>query len=841
MKDEQTPRGAAFRPLRRLCAKTHRSGLKAAPRWHFAALLLLFQLAIGNWQSAMAQTPVMFPLSTMFGSTNYTKPFTLQAAQSFLTYGTNAWVGSSQTVTPSGGTNPIVYLTPNTYLVTFSDATYPWRIAVPNTANLQNAISLSTGPLPTFQTLPLTAAQTLALNNAVTNNSSGNSLGGTFTGDFSGPGFNMADSGSGAFQGTTLSVGSVSGALTATNGVVTAVSFAGSVGTSNLVGSLPASQLTGTEPLAVVNPSLLTNALYAAISDTIAWGSFMSTNAPFYPTGSDGTAKTGTNNVGFYALWQTNTSGAAVCNLRLAYQNNPPVSIGGLAPANATNAITVDAAIEYPPGVFTRVTFNGGNYVTIATNQWAVVSDPVSLTITNGAGFRIRNYVTTFANCGFPVYSLAEQFGGNNDGYLLGAAAFDATMTSASLNSGQLWSYGPAVVLAQRIGVANATAPTSVAIVGDSRVNSDSWLYYKLTGMQLPVVQVATVGNSFELETNVMKWDQPLILASCSTIFCELNVNSIYANGDSFQQLTNAIVAWATPYVQAGKRIFLATCLPYTTSSDNWTTLANQSQESTAQNAVRVQFNNWVRQGCAGVPGIVGYLEMADVLESQRDSGLWRVDLGQITSDGLHPNTLGYSYLTTNLDISPLLGTLLPAEPSTNLFGAYRYAAVAQRRPNVISLEASNIVLNVDDTGVAGNQILFNFHSGGSAFTVNDASVYLNGGANISGTLYSYSGVNDEGASSSLDAYAQFSHLWRLRSVSGPPDLVGTNGTVICATNFVANTGITYATNVWSLANATNGMNNFQYRITSSNSTALVSIWISNGAPYIKNLSLTGQ
>ena len=105
---------------------------------------------------ARAQTPVMFPLNQMFSGASYTKSFTLQAAQSWITDGTNAWIGAATTVTPTGGTNPVVQLTPNTYLVTFSDATYPWRIAVPSASTVQNAIALSTGPLPTFLVQPVT-------------------------------------------------------------------------------------------------------------------------------------------------------------------------------------------------------------------------------------------------------------------------------------------------------------------------------------------------------------------------------------------------------------------------------------------------------------------------------------------------------------------------------------------------------------------------------------------------------------------------------------------------------------------------------------------------------------
>jgi hypothetical protein len=119
-----------------------------------ALLLLCLHSALCTPHSALAQTPVLFPLSQMFGGASYTKTFTIQAAQSFISNGTNAWIGANTTVTPTGGTNPIVYLTPNTYLVQFPDATYPWRIAVPNTTNLLNALNLSTGPLPTFLVQP---------------------------------------------------------------------------------------------------------------------------------------------------------------------------------------------------------------------------------------------------------------------------------------------------------------------------------------------------------------------------------------------------------------------------------------------------------------------------------------------------------------------------------------------------------------------------------------------------------------------------------------------------------------------------------------------------------------
>jgi hypothetical protein len=49
--------------------------------------------------------------------------------------------------------------------------------------------------------------------------------------------------------------------------------------------------------------------------------------------------------------------------------------------------------------------------------------------------------------------------------------------------------------------------------------------------------------------------------------------------------------------------------------------------------------------------------------------------------------------------------------------------------------------------------------------------------------------------------------------------------------------GIIYPSNTWSLAAVTNPMPNFSFWAGNSNGVALVSLWLSNGVPYIKQLS----
>jgi hypothetical protein len=97
-------------------------------------------------------TPVMFPLSAMFGGGNYNRPFRIDSARPLLTDNTSIYVGSFYQVMPTGGTNPVVQLTPNDYLVSFQDARTPWRISVPNTNIVQNALQLTSSntPLPTY-------------------------------------------------------------------------------------------------------------------------------------------------------------------------------------------------------------------------------------------------------------------------------------------------------------------------------------------------------------------------------------------------------------------------------------------------------------------------------------------------------------------------------------------------------------------------------------------------------------------------------------------------------------------------------------------------------------------
>ena len=75
-------------------------------------------------------TPVMLPLQSFFNGANYSRPVQITAVHQWLTDYTNIYLGSFTTVTPTGGTNPVVNLRPNDYILTAPDVRVPLRFTV---------------------------------------------------------------------------------------------------------------------------------------------------------------------------------------------------------------------------------------------------------------------------------------------------------------------------------------------------------------------------------------------------------------------------------------------------------------------------------------------------------------------------------------------------------------------------------------------------------------------------------------------------------------------------------------------------------------------------------------
>ena len=351
-----------------------------------ALLALILLSAILNPPSSPAQgTPVMFPLQQMAGGVAYTETFTANAAQSWLTDGTNAYIGSSYTITPNGGTNPVILMTPNTYLIQFPDARYPWRIQVPNTTNVQNALSLSTGPLPTYLLPP---------GWPVWNNGSGTNenLSGSFTGAVTATGGNVLTNN---YTGASIFAPMLTGEIGLENNPTNVVSIASAVDSYNS-GYGTYTVFSAINPVSDAGPGFFSGENFQVLSTSgLQFGVWYSTNAnaPFnqwnyFPTPPvEHSNGNGTSTYGV-TLTQTNSTFYIFRQL-----SGPPEFVNTMQAAAGANSVKLGFTSD---GNYQdlNLIYNG---VTVA--KWMFQGGGVSLNTTNGNNFLAGwTYGTTFGS-----------------------------------------------------------------------------------------------------------------------------------------------------------------------------------------------------------------------------------------------------------------------------------------------------------------------------------------------------------------------------------------------------------------------------------------------------------
>jgi hypothetical protein len=140
--------------------------------------------------------------------------------------------------------------------------------------------------------------------------------------------------------------------------------------------------------------------------------------------------------------------------------------------------------------------------------------------------------------------------------------------------------------------------------------------------------------GSDKVQTFIANRTQEITLANnyCSDLISEYGINDIDGSRTGAQvmaDIQNVRNQFPT------KPFFQTTLPPATNSTDSWATVANQTYNTASTNTQRINFNNLVR----GVfSGLSGYFEVADLVESGRDSGYWQANgtAQSYTQDGLH-------------------------------------------------------------------------------------------------------------------------------------------------------------------------------------------------------------
>jgi lysophospholipase L1-like esterase len=381
------------------------------------------------------------------------------------------------------------------------------------------------------------------------------------------------------------------------------------------------------------------------------------------------------NSFGSGANYQTQTrlrhySLTDVFDFRLVYTNFA-----------GTGTFTLEAAVENVFGTIRRVTFNGAPTATLAVGG-VVVSDPIAWAIAGPANanpawssqawpYFFTRQLCTLDAAGGQTPRIEGINTGIGDCCETGTGLTNKVM-SGSIGTAGADPYGPSAI----VGVTAARQPVVMAF-GDSIVAGSGdlptagtpggYVMRALYNLKIPNQRHGVPSEQTTYLANVDNFTpqnslpfELVFLAGCSHAICEYGINDLnpgLGNQPASVLKTRWVAAWKM-LASRGVKVYQTTLLPYSTSTDGWVTVVNQTPF--ARESHRVDANDWVRDGApltstasltpvatgtvgalrAGDVGhpLYGYIEAADVAESARNSGKWKANY---TSDGVHPNATG--------------------------------------------------------------------------------------------------------------------------------------------------------------------------------------------------------
>jgi len=317
-----------------------------------------------------------------------------------------------------------------------------------------------------------------------------------------------------------------------------------------------------------------------------------------------------------------------ITSLKILYGNwkSDDYTVGDSGPG-ATS--TYSASIEYPAGVFTQVKF-AGLVTGVAADVGEVISDFVSVYIPKNAYFWVR---TWYSNSLGIIYIGKPADTAHGEAMDFGVTVVDKTM-SGTISDGAAGIVTPYAIL-------SISAAPSIFIAGDSRcfgqsdaytgaVSSDVGTIARSIGPELPYINCGIPSDSAFKASALSALRISLAKRFCTHVICGYGINDInlYVR-TAAQTLADLKTVWG---LYSPLTVYQATVGPVSTSTDSWATTGNQTTAAT--NAQRVLLNNSIRQS----PAVAGVLEVADVEETARDSGIWKAP--GFTADGLHETQL---------------------------------------------------------------------------------------------------------------------------------------------------------------------------------------------------------
>lgn len=341
-----------------------------------------------------------------------------------------------------------------------------------------------------------------------------------------------------------------------------------------------------------------------------------------------------------------------ITEVRLVYGNF--YNAAGVETAGP-NDISVKFAIQVTTDTYrVRGTFGSKRTVVIEPGTRAT-SDPIPVDIKAGESFFVYTYVSV-ASAGMKWPQGLQTQSPESEGRVVGVDYTD----TGTVTIGSFFSYAPM----QLLGRPPKADTISLGGIGDSIMagsgdsNTHGFWARGISG-NMSEQRTAYAGEQASgfVRRDLSQYRLPL-LASATHIVCELGINDVKGAVPLATLQAFILTIWNKAKRRAPK-VYQTTLTPVSTSTDAWATTGNQAV--TANETVRVGFNNWVRAGAPidpatgaavaiGTSGallagatnhpLAGHIELADTVETARNSGIWKA---AHTGDGTHPNVTGHT------------------------------------------------------------------------------------------------------------------------------------------------------------------------------------------------------
>lgn len=342
-------------------------------------------------------------------------------------------------------------------------------------------------------------------------------------------------------------------------------------------------------------------------------------------------------------------------SLALAFSN---WCTNGSTEVDNPNPITIAASVELPDGTVVPLAWNGARSTTLAPGADSDLTDPVYVELRAGEVIYTRTHVlVATAGQTWPLGSSTTSPAG-----IYNAKSGKVTGSNATLASSPTWAspgnaaYGPSVIVGRTL----AARRPIVAIVGASNTYgygdvADSVLGFSERACQaqrvsfVKIAKPGEAGGSFAASITARRRRLRYIAGATHAIL-GYGLNDLGAGGTTFAQIAKMVLDNAGYLARLGvARTYFVTLAPRSTSTDGYATTANQTTTTVSNyNTTRAAVNAWARagfptvNGAAAAPGtanavpsplLAGIIEMADFVETGRDTGIWKAGA---TTDGTH-------------------------------------------------------------------------------------------------------------------------------------------------------------------------------------------------------------